>query len=308
MTKAPITVFGGTGFLGTRIVRELFEAGHRVRIAARHPRLPDWAEPGDPLEPLVTDVRSEAEVGRALEGAGGAVNAVSLYVESAELNFDDIHVEGAGRMARLARTAGVETFVQLSGIGASPTSRSRYVSARGRGEAKVVEEYPKAVIVRPSVMFGAGDAFISRLAGLTRLPVIPLFGHGQTRLQPVHVVDVARAIARLLGANPPQRRLFELGGPDVLRYRDAVKLLQAQLERERPLLAIPFPLWHLAALLAAPLPGSPLTRDQVFMMSEDNTVGEDVGTFADLDILPRSLRDSLPDCLTTQASDSSSSE
>lgn len=94
----------------------------------------------------------------------------------------------------------------------------------------------------------------------------------------------------------------------MLPYRDAVNLLQAQLERERPLLAIPFPLWHLAALLAAPLPGSPLTRDQVFMMSEDNTVGEDVGTFADLGIVPRSLRDSLPACLTTQASDSSSSE
>lgn len=308
MAKGLITVFGGTGFLGARVVRELFEAGHAVRIASRRAALPEWAEPGDPLEPIAADIGSDNDVRRALDGASGAVNAVSLYVESSRASFEDIHVEGAGRLARVAMAAGVETFVQLSGIGASPASRSRYVRARGRGESRVIEEYSKAVILRPSVMFGPHDAFICRLAQLTRLPAIPMFGHGRTRMQPVHVVDMARAIVRLLGESPPERRLFELGGPDVLRYRDIVQLVQAQLEHERPLLPVPFPLWHLAALLAYPLPGPPLTRDQVFMMAEDNTVGEGVGTFADLGILPRSLRDSLPTCLSPQASDSSSSE
>lgn len=308
MTKAPITVFGGTGFLGRHVVQELFDAGHAVRIAARRPALPEWAEPGDPLEPVSTDIRSESDVSQALEGASGVVNAVSLYVERRQLTFDQVHVEGAGRLARLAQAYGVQTFIQLSGIGASSSSRSRYVRARGRGEAAVIDAYPKAVILRPSVMFGPDDAFLSRLAGLTRLPVIPLFGHGETNLQPVHVVDVARAIVRLLGAAPPARRLFELGGLDILRYREVLELIMAHLERERALLPVPFPLWHLAALLAAPLPGPPLTRDQVYMMAEDNTVSEGVGTFADLDILPRSLRDALPACLPPQSSVSSSSE
>ncbi|MGR2737825.1 complex I NDUFA9 subunit family protein [Billgrantia sp. Q4P2] len=308
MTKAPITVFGGTGFLGRHVVQELFDAGHAVRIAARRPALPEWAEPGDSLEPMSVDIRSESDVSQALEGACGAVNAVSLYVERRQLTFDQVHVEGAGRLARLAQAHGVQTFIQLSGIGASPSSRSRYVRARGRGEAAVIDAYPKAVILRPSVMFGPDDAFLSRLADLTRLPVIPLFGHGDTNLQPVHVVDVARAIARLLGATPPARRLFELGGLDILRYREVLELVMAHLKRERTLLSVPFPLWHLAALLASPLPGPPLTRDQVTMMAADNTVGEGVGTFADLDILPRSLRDALPTCLPVQSSVSSSSE
>ncbi|NIC07350.1 complex I NDUFA9 subunit family protein [Billgrantia bachuensis] len=303
MAKGPITVFGGTGFLGRHVVQELFDAGHAVRIAARRPALPEWAEPGDPLEPMSIDIRSESDVSRALEGACGAVNAVSLYVEHRRLSFDQVHVEGAGRLARLARTQGVTSFVQLSGIGADTSSRSRYVKARGRGESAVIDAFPKAVILRPSVMFGPDDAFLSRLADLTRLPVIPLFGQGETKLQPVHVVDVARAIVCLMGATPPERRLFELGGLEILSYREILELIMAHLERERRLLPVPFPLWQLAALLVSPLPGPPLTRDQVIMMTEDNTVGEGVGTFADLGILPRSLHDALPACLPAQGSD-----
>lgn len=297
MSKAPITVFGGTGFLGSRVVRELIDAGHAVRLAARRPMRPPWAEPGDPLELVRADICCASEVGHALAGARAAVNAVSLYVENRRLSFEDVHVKGAGSLARLAQAEGVETFIQLSGIGADPASRSRYVRARGHGESAVIAAYPKAVILRPSVMFGPGDSFLSRLVDLTRLPVIPLFGNGQTRLQPVHVVDVARAIGQLSGGTPHERRLFELGGQDIMRYREVVELIMAHLERERPLLAIPFPLWHLAALLATPLPSPPLTRDQVYMMATDNTVGEGVGTFGDLDMLPRSLRDALPDCL-----------
>ncbi|MDX5433799.1 MAG: complex I NDUFA9 subunit family protein [Halomonas sp.] len=305
MPKAPITVFGGTGFLGRHVVQELCDAGHAVRIAARRPTLPEWAEPGDPLELMSVDIRSEADMSGALEGAYGAVNAVSLYVEKRGASFEQVHVEGAGRLARLALTHGVSTLVQLSGIGADRASRSRYVRARGRGESAVIDVYPKAVILRPSVMFGPQDAFLNRLADLTRLPLVPLFGHGETRLQPVHVGDVARAVVRLMGEPSTERRLFELGGLDILSYREVVESVMVHLGNERPVLPIPFPLWHLAALLASPLPEPPLTRDQVIMMGADNTVGEGVGTFADLDILPRSRRDSLPACLPTQASSSS---
>ncbi|WP_104201654.1 complex I NDUFA9 subunit family protein [Billgrantia saliphila] len=297
MSQALIAVFGGTGFLGGHVVKELVEAGHAVRIAARNPRLPAWAETTDPLERVTVDIRCEEDVAKALEGADGVVNAVSLYVEHKQLRFEDIHVQGAARLARLAQQAGIRSLIQLSGIGADPASRSRYVSARGRGEAAVIDAYSKAIILRPSVMFGPHDAFLNRLAELTRLPLVPLFGRGETRLQPVHVIDVARSISRLLGSVPFERRLFELGGPDILAYREVLEQVMAYLERERPLLPVPFALWHAIALLASPLPGPPLTRDQVIMMAEDNVVAPGVGGFDDLDILPRSLRDSLPACL-----------
>lgn len=291
-----VLVFGGTGFLGRHLVRELVESGYPVRLAARQPRRPDWAEPQDPITLWPADIRDETAVAEALDGASAVINAVSGYVERRGASFETIHVEGASRLARLARAAGITRLVQLSGIGARLDSPSAYVRARARGEAAVLEHLPKAIILRPSVLFGPGDAFLHGLARLTRLPAIPLFGRGDTRLQPVHVTDVARAGVQLAAGPAPRRRLFELGGPDVLSYREILERLQAQLGRERPLLPLPFWAWHALAGLLSPLPHPPLTRDQVWLMAEDNRVGEGVGTFADLGISPRTLRDSLPLC------------
>jgi NADH dehydrogenase len=292
-----ITVFGGTGFLGSALVHELVDAGQRVRIATRSPAFPGGMSGSDPVELCEADIRDDASVAVALEGADSVVNAVSLYVETRELGFDAIHVEGAGRLARLARLTGIERLVQISGIGASSASSSAYVRARGRGETAVLDAFPKAIILRPSVMFGPGGGFLATLSVLTRLPVIPLFSHGETRLQPVHVVDVARALIRLLGEPLGERRLFELGGPDIMTYREIVSLVMAHRHRERLLMPLPFPVWRTLAALLSVLPDPPLTRDQVILMERDNVVGEGVGRFEDLAIRPRSLRDSLPECL-----------
>ncbi|HSP58762.1 MAG TPA: complex I NDUFA9 subunit family protein [Halomonas sp.] len=292
-----ITVFGGTGFLGQAIVRELVDAGQRVRIAARRPAMPLHTEGSDAIELVRADLRDSRSVKAAIAGADSVVNAVSLYVEQPDASFEAIHVEGAARLASLTREAGIERLVHISGIGARTDSPSSYVRARARGESAVLEALPGAMLVRLSVLFGPGDAFLSALAGLTRLPVIPLFGHGDTRLQPVHVVDVARALIRLLGEPLTRRRLFELGGPDVMRYRDILTLLLAHLHRERPLVPVPFLAWRALAGAASWLKDPPLTSDQVILMQRDTVVGDGVGTFADLGISPRSLRDSLPTCL-----------
>lgn len=293
MGQAPITVFGGTGFLGRAVVRRLAAAGTPVRVAARHPAAPAPPEGGGAGEPTMADVRDEGAVARAVAGAAGVVNAVGLYLERGGATFDAVHVEGAARVARLAREAGVERLVHVSGIGADPRSRSRYVAARGRGEARVREQYPGAVILRPSVLFGPGDAFLRTLASVTRLPAVPLFGDGGTRLQPVHVDDVAAAVARALEEPGTAGRTYELGGARVHSYRAIVAAVLAHHRRRRPLLPVPFAAWRLLAALASVLPAPPLTRDQVALMEVDSVVGTDAGTFADLGIEPRALDDVL---------------
>lgn len=292
-----ITVFGGTGFLGQAIVRELVDAGQRVRIAARHPAMPLHTEGSEAIELVGADIRDSRSIKAAIAGADSVVNAVSLYVEQPDASFASIHVEGAARLASLAHQAGIDRLVHISGIGARNDSPSSYVRARAMGESAVLEALPGAILVRLSVLFGPDDAFLATLADLTRLPAIPLFGRGDTRLQPVHVVDVARAMIRLLGEPLTRRRLFELGGPDVMRYRDILTLLLAHLQRERPLVPVPFLAWRVLAGAASLLKNPPLTSDQVILMQWDNVVGSGVGTFADLGISPRSLRDSLPTCL-----------
>ncbi|WP_020146745.1 complex I NDUFA9 subunit family protein [Thioalkalivibrio sp. ALJ15] len=294
-----ITVFGGTGFLGRATVHELLNAGHPVRIASRHPALPASLQDHTRLEHCRADIRDDADVARAVEGARGVVNAVSLYVEQRDLRFTTIHVEGAARLARAARNAALERVVQVSGIGADSRSPSSYIRARAQGEAAVLREFPNAIVVRPSVLFGPGDAFVRNLAGLAPLPVIPLFGRGTTRLQPVHVSDIARALARLCADEPPTHPIYELGGPDILNYRQIVRLVLTHLGRKRPMLPIPFILWHALAAVGSLLPNPPLTGDQLYLMQQDNIANPTLGAFADLGITPHSFEQSLPDCLPT---------
>ena len=297
MTRPVTVVFGGTGFVGAQLIRELVESGRATRLVARRPEWPAWVEDGDPLTLCAADIRDADQVATALSGADAVVNATSLYVASRQVSFEAMHVTAAAELARQAHQAGIERFVQLSGIGTRLASPSAYVRARARGESAVLDAMPKATIVRPSVIFGPDDAFLGQLTALTRLPAIPLFGRGTQRLQPVHVVDVARAIVTLTARHRPRRYFFELGGADVLDYREILQLVMHHLGRQRPMVPIPFAVWHAVALGLGILPEPPLTRDQVILMQGDNRVTEGVGTFEDLGIRPRALRDSLPDCL-----------
>ena len=203
MSLRVVTVFGGTGFLGRRVVRHLRERDFSVRIASRHPeRGEELFGRDDPhLRSIETDIHDEDAVVAALAGAWGAVNAVSLYVERARETFHSVHVEAAGRIAALAHRAGLARLVQVSGIGADPQSKSLYIRKRGEGERAVRAAFAEATLIRPAVMFSADDAFLTTiLTLLRRLPVYPMFGRGSTKLQPAHADDVAEAIARIAAA------------------------------------------------------------------------------------------------------------
>src|SRR6516165_9498963 len=199
MTVRTVTVFGGTGFLGRRIVRHLDAAGFGVRVASRHPERVRSLFPEHPtVEAVGADINDENSTTAALAGAFAVINSVSLYVESRSETFRSVHVEAAGQVAAIASRARAEKLVHVSGIGANAASASPYIRSRGEGEAAVLRAYPSATLIRPAVMFGPEDAFlVPLLSMLHRLPVFPLFGSGETRLQPAHVEDVAEAVARM---------------------------------------------------------------------------------------------------------------
>ena len=284
------TVFGGTGFVGRRVVHYLHEAGTRVRIVSRH----QGRAADDGIERIAADAHDERCVEAAVAGADGAVNAISLYVEHASDTFHSVHVEAAGKIARAARQAGVRRFVHISGIGANTASPSRYIRSRAEGEAAVQAAFPGAVIVRPAVMFAADDAFVTTILRLLRsLPAFPIFGDGRTRLQPAHADNVAAAIAQILRQGQKPYPLYELAGPRVYSYEELLRTV-ARAARLRPvLMPTPFALWGALAGLAERLPQPPLTRNQVELMQIDTTACERVPGFRALGISPRSLEDEL---------------
>jgi uncharacterized protein YbjT (DUF2867 family) len=287
-----VTVFGGTGFLGRRVVRHLRGAGLVARVACRHPDrvLSLYPREFAGIESVHADVNDDGSVAEAVAGAWAVVNAVSLYVERGKDTFHSVHVEAAKRIAVLARQAGAETLIHISGIGANAGAASPYIRSRGEGEAAVLDAFPPAKLVRPAVMFGPGDAFLTPLlAMLRRLPIFPMFGSGATRLQPVYVEDVAEAVVRIL-RSPAEPRLYELAGPCVYTYQELLRAIAASAGARPFLVPFPFSLWHVIGYVAEALPGPPLTRNQVELMKQDNVSEPDAPGFEALQIAPHSIQ------------------
>ena len=289
------TVFGGTGYLGRAVVARLAAEGATVRVAARRPE----AGPAPAgVERFAADLRDPSSVARAVAEADWAVNAVGLYRERHGETFRAIHVDGARTVAEAAARGTVEALVHISGIGADPASPSPYVRARAAGEAAAQEAFPRATILRPSVLFGPEDAFFNSLARILRLsPVFPLFGDGGTRLQPVYVADVAAAVQRGLSRPEAAGRTYELGGRNSYSYRQLIELLMGEIGVKRPLLPLPFAVWELQARLLAALPNPPVTRDMIALMRQDNVPNPSLPGFADLGLQPAAVEEMLPRCL-----------
>ncbi len=298
MTSRRVTVFGGSGFLGREIVKRVAAQGSVVRVAVRHPERASFLEDigqGGQVERVRADVWDEPSVARAVHGSTWIINTVGHYVEKSTATFDQVHGQGAMHVARQARTVGAERLIHISGLGADPDSDSPYVRARGIGENLVREAFGDVTILRPSVIFGPEDSFLNTLAGLARQsPVLPLFGQGHTKLQPVFVGNVADACVSAL-ANPATiGRVYELGGPGVHTYKALLRMVIREIGKRRALVPIPFFIWDALAALMAVLPNPPLTRDQVTLMRRDNIVGATALTLKDLAIAPVSVEEVLP--------------
>jgi len=295
-----VAVFGGTGFLGRRVVRHLRKRGFSVRIASRHPDRSDtmFAVDDPQLQSVEADIHDEQSVARALAGAYGVVDAVSLYIEHGRETFHSLHVECAQQLATQACHAGVERLIHVSGIGADAASPSLYVCKRGEGELAVRAAFADALLFRPAVMFGPDDSFITTIITLLeRLPIYPMFGRGLTRLQPAYVEDVAEAIARALQRTEKHPITFECGGPRVYSYEELLKAVAHEARLKPKLIPIPFAAWHVLAWLAEMLPSPPITRNQVELMQIDNVASREMPGFGELGISPLSIEEMLPEIL-----------
>jgi uncharacterized protein YbjT (DUF2867 family) len=292
-----VTVFGGSGFVGAQVVRALAKRGWRVRVAVRRPGLAYDLKPlGDvgQIQPVRCNITSDADVAEALRGATAAVNLVGILYETPSRKFQSLHVDGSRLIAEACAAGGIDRLVQVSAIGANPDSKAAYARSKAEAEIAVRNAKPDAVVIRPSIVFGAGDDFLNRFAALAQMaPALPLIGGGHTKFQPVYVGDVAEAIARAVVRVEAAGRTFELGGPAVMTFEAVLKLVLRETNRSRPLIPLPFFLARLIGSLAqlttlvgiAPF----LTPDQVEMLKTDTVVSADAEGLEALDIQPTGL-------------------
>ena len=288
-----VKVFGGTGFLGRRIVRHLLDHDLEVRVASRHPERTAmmFAPNAAGLTSMRADVQNEAEVIAALAGSYAVVNCISLYVERRQNTFHGLHVEAAARLSRLAHEAGVVRLAHISGIGADPDSSSPYISARGHGEQVVQAAFPNAILIRPAVMFGPDDAFLTTLVKLVcKLPVYPMFGRGETKLQPVYVEDVAEAVTRLIAnTGATSQPCYEFGGPQIFSYEELLRTITRHVGTRTRFVPMSFVVWHTLAWISEHVPGAPLTRNQIALMQHDNVASPDYPGLSELRVEPTAM-------------------
>ncbi len=279
MSNAPgvATVFGGSGFVGRHVVRALARRGYRIRVAVRRPDLAYDLKPlGNvgQIKPVQANVRVRWSVERAVEGVDLVINAVGILRESGRQKFAAVQEMGAQYVAEAASAAGAR-LVHVSAIGADADSSVPYAATKGSAEQAVLTARRDAIILRPSVVFGPQDDFFNRFAALARFsPFLPLIGGGNTLFQPVYVDDVAEAVARAADGALDGGKTYELGGPQVVTFRDCMEIVMAETDRQRLLLPLPWFAARAFARLTGWLPGAPLTLDEVRLLENDNIVSQ----------------------------------
>lgn len=300
-----IAVIGGSGFVGRATIELIAKHSARVIVLCRNAEKAKYLKPMGVVGQITLvsgDACDDETLERVIAPADAVVNLVGILAEAGSQRFTALQAELPGRIGAMAAKHDVESVVHVSAIGASATSPSIYSRTKAAGEAALLSAFPKAVILRPSIVFGAGDSFFNRFASMAMLaPALPLPGGGGMLMQPVYVGDVAAAIAAGLSLTRTRKKMegetFELAGPNIFSFRQLMELTLSHIKRRR--LLMPVPLWAMrcGAVFAGLLPNPPLTVDQVRLLASDNVADPSRPGLSEIGITPTPVDTILPQYL-----------
>ncbi|EJF89538.1 hypothetical protein ME1_00308 [Bartonella vinsonii subsp. arupensis OK-94-513] len=278
-----ITVFGGSGFVGRHVVETLTKRGYRVRIAVRCPQKAYYmlqiGEVGQ-TQMLKTDIKHRASVARALLGAEGAVFLPGSLTQANQSNFQKIQIDGTQNVSELTAEAGIP-LLYMSALVANENASFLYARVKSMCEKIVHSKHPQAIIMRPSVIFGPEDCFFNTLANFSRfLPIMPLFGGGQSKLQPVYVGDIAEFVVRALEGQVISGKSYDLGGPQTVTFQNVLENILKIVHRKKTILSMPLSAGLLIGGILGtigklPLLPTFLTAHQIRFLQVDNIVSQE---------------------------------
>ena len=300
-----VLVVGGSGFVGRHVVEALCRSGVRVRVASR--QAARFSQPQREIGQVsvlnldLTRLDARALDEACADGVDAIVNLAGILTEHRQQVFAKIHIESARALAHCAARRGFARFIHMSALGADAASPSAYARSKAAGEEAVRQEAPFADVLRPSVIFGAGDHFLARFGRMAAslLPFMPVAA-SRYRLQPIHVSDVADVINFLLKPERPRAvapGVHELGGPEVFTWRELMESIVRMTGRSKFLLPLPDWVVGLVALSGEVLPSAPLTLDQFRLLRSDNVVSNSESSLSAFGLRPRSFSDTAAECL-----------
>ena len=298
-----VCIFGGTGFVGQYVTQELAHAGYRIKVATRFPEsvyeLKTYGCVGQ-IVPFQCDYGDQESIQAAIAGCDIVVNLIGILYEKRKNSFKRLHTDVPEMIAISCEKENIRKFVHVSAL-AIEKAQSKYAQSKLEGEKRIQKRFPKATILRPSVIFGPGDNFFNMFAKLAcLLPALPLIGGGQTKFQPVYVGDVAKSVRNIIEKRNNQfdGRICELGGPEVVTFKEIYKRLFKEINRQKKLIFVPWFAAFIQGMVLGLMPKPLLTMDQVKSLKTDNIVDENALTLHDLGVMPTAMKTILPGYLS----------
>ena len=293
-----IAIFGGGGFIGRHLMRELTKLDYRIKVATRNPYLKGYLKPqgnAGQIEIMKVNIFNLEEVKGVLNNCDFAINLVGILYETRKQKFHKIHTEFPHLLSNLCNEMGIRNLIHVSSLGVKEKHTSKYIQSKLLGEKSVQEIFKGSVILRPSLCFGPEDKFFNTFASIAQFsPVLPLIGGGKTKFEPIYVGDIAKAIVKALELDNSEPEIYELGGPENYSFKELMKILLTEIKKKRYLMTIPFGIAKLESYFFEMLPKPLLTRDQVELLKYDNVVSGNYPSLKDLNIAGETIQNILP--------------
>jgi len=293
-----IAIFGGTGFLGKHLVRQLTRLDYRLKVATRNPYLKGYLKPlGSPgqIELFKTNIFNIEDVKQVLKNCDYAINLCGILFEKRKEKFNQIHSQFPYILSNLCNEIGIKNLVHVSALGVKENHSSKYMQSKLQGEKNIENIFKPSVILRPSVVFGPEDKFFNTFASLAQFfPFLPLIGGGKTKFSPIYCGDVAKAIVKSLELNNSKCKIFELGGPSNYSFKELMEILLKEIKKKRLLINIPFSLAKFQSYFLQIFQNPLITPDQVEMLKYNNIVSGNYPTLNDLGISGTPIQNVLP--------------
>jgi NADH dehydrogenase len=293
-----ICLFGGGGFLGKHLMRQLTRLDYRVKVATRNPYLKGYLKPlGNPgqIELFKINIFSSEDLKQVLKNCDFAINLVGILHETRKQKFSQIHSQFPYLLSNLCNEIGINNLIHVSALGIKEKHLSRYIQSKLQGEKNIQENFKPSVILRPSVIFGPEDKFLNTFASIAQFsPVLPLIGGGKTKFAPIYVGDVAKAIVKALELNNSKPKIYELGGPENYSFKELMEILLTEIKKKRFLVPVPFGFAKFQSYFLQMMPNPLLTPDQVELLKHNNIVSGDYPTLKDLGITGTAVQSILP--------------
>jgi uncharacterized protein YbjT (DUF2867 family) len=268
-----VFVTGATGFVGHALLQRLCAAGHIVRCLVRRGSEADLRGQGA-IARIEGDILTRRGLEEGMAGCDAVIHLVGIIREHRATNvtFERVHTEGTRNVLGAAKAAGIRRYVHMSALGTRQGAASRYHRTKWAAEEAVRASELDWTIFRPSIIYGKGDGFVTMLASMVRRsPVVPVIGSGRQRLQPVPVEHVAAGFASALELPATVKQMYEVGGPQAVTMEELLDLIGRALGRRRVRKAhVPLGVMAPLARVLHPLPGFPVTPDQLLMLGEDS--------------------------------------